>query len=79
MLAKGRARSVRVSRAGDPDQNAQDENEASLSNAKRFAEVARRGELDAQMGFGQFVSGNARIGWMLNMQTVCSVFSDSAV
>lgn len=48
-----------------------DEEEGSqVANAKRFAEIARRAELDAQMGFEPFVSGGARIGWMLNMQPV---------
>lgn len=48
-----------------------DEEEGSqVANAKRFAEIAKRAELDAQMGFEPFVSGGARIGWMLNMQPV---------
>lgn len=47
-----------------------EEDEVSITNAKRFAEVARRAEIDQQMGFPSFVSGGARIGWMINMQPV---------
>lgn len=52
------------------ERNGEDEEEMSLANAKRFAEIARRGELDTQMGFAPFLSGGARTGWMLNMQSV---------
>ena len=38
--------------------------------AKRFAEIARRNEIDLQMGFPPFHSGPSRIGWMINMQSV---------
>lgn len=47
-----------------------DAEEAALANSRRFVEIAKRAELDAQMGFVPFVAGGARIGWMLNMQPV---------
>ena len=46
-----------------------DEEELSIMNAKRFAEIGKRGELDMQMGFAPFLLGS-RLGWMLNMQSV---------
>lgn len=46
-----------------------DEEEVSLVNAKRFAEISRRAELDVQMGFPSMLSG-ACMGWMVNMQPV---------
>lgn len=46
-----------------------DEEDASVINAKRFAEISQRVELDIQMGFPSMVSGT-RMGWMINMQPV---------
>lgn len=48
-----------------------DEEDVSIANARRFAEIARRAELDTQMGFSMMNSGS-RLGWMMNMQSVCS-------
>lgn len=47
-----------------------DETAANANLARTFAEIAKKNELDLQMGFASFVSGPIRIGWMLNMQTV---------
>jgi hypothetical protein len=47
----------------------EDEEDASLVTAKRFADIARRAEMDAQMGFVPLSSG-LRQGWMINMQSV---------
>lgn len=40
-----------------------------MANARRFAEISRRAELDVQMGFPSMLSGT-HMGWMLNMQPV---------
>lgn len=54
----------------NPDNPARGEDEESiLLNAKRFAEINRRNELDAQLGFPPMETGT-RMGWMLNMQSV---------
>ncbi len=46
-----------------------DDDETSMANARRFAEISRRAELDVQMGFPSMLSGT-HMGWMLNMQPV---------
>lgn len=46
-----------------------EEEELSIANAKRFAEISKRNEMDVQMGFPPLLSGT-RMGWMLNMQPV---------
>jgi hypothetical protein len=48
------------------------EEDEALVNVRRFAEISRRAEIDAQMGFSSF-SGGIRIGWMLNMQSVALI------
>ena len=49
-----------------------DEEDASLATARRFAEIARRAEMDLQMGFSVLETGH-RQGWMINMQPVIAL------
>ena len=46
------------------------EDEDTLTLAKTFEEIARKNEIDLQMGFPSYVTGPTRLGWMLNMQPV---------